>query len=94
VRLEWSNASIDDRDEIFSFIEAENRQAAIEMDERIEEQVDRLVQFPESGRPGRIPGTREMAIDRTPYVVAYRLEGTAIRILRVLHGARRWPRRF
>jgi toxin ParE1/3/4 len=30
-------------------------------------------------------------ISRTPYIVAYRITGDTVRILRVLHGARRWP---
>jgi plasmid stabilization system protein ParE len=38
-----------------------------------------------------VEGTREMVIDRTPYIAAYLIEGTIVRILRVLHGARAWP---
>jgi toxin ParE1/3/4 len=54
-------------------------------------QVESLVQFPESGRPGRIEGTRELVIQRTPYIIAYRMARDAVRILRVLHGAQNWP---
>ena len=50
-----------------------------------------LERFPQSGRPGRIEETRELVIDRTPYIVAYRIVGDTVRILRVLHGSRRWP---
>jgi toxin ParE1/3/4 len=61
------------------------------VDNRIRQQVETLRQFPESGRPGRIEGTRELVIDRTPYIVAYRINANIVRILRVLHGSRRWP---
>jgi hypothetical protein len=47
--------------------------------------------FPQSGRPGRIERTRELVISRTPHIVAYRIAGDIVQILRVLHGARRWP---
>jgi plasmid stabilization system protein ParE len=47
--------------------------------------------FPRSGRSGRIAGTRELVISRTPYIAAYRIAGDTVRILRVLHGSRRWP---
>jgi toxin ParE1/3/4 len=76
---------------IFDYIEADSPQAAIAMDERIREQVELLVRFPQSGRKGRVEGTRELVISRTPYIVAYRIGGDTVGILRVLHGARRWP---
>jgi toxin ParE1/3/4 len=53
-----------------------------------------LAQSPEMGRPGRIPGTRELVVTGTPFVVPYRLRGQTIQILRVYHGARRWPQQF
>jgi ParE toxin of type II toxin-antitoxin system, parDE len=61
------------------------------VDARIREQVETLSRFPHSGRLGRIEGTRELVISRTPYIVAYRIAGDTVRILRVLHGARQWP---
>jgi addiction module RelE/StbE family toxin len=57
----------------------------------IRAQVNALRQFPESGRPGRVDGTRELVIDRTPYIVAYRILGDTVRVLRVLHGSQQWP---
>ena len=72
MRLEWSLFAQADRDAIFDYIEADSLQAAITVDDRIRVQVEGLVQFPESGRPGRIEGTRELVITRTPYIVAYR----------------------
>src|ERR1700736_4107998 len=43
---------------------------------------------PSRGRAGRVPGTRELIIPRTPFIVPYRLEGKTIQILRIFHGAR------
>lgn len=89
--LEWSIFALDDRNAIFDYIEADSPQAAVTVDDRIEEQVEWLLQFPEMGRTGRIEGTRELVIQHTPYIVAYRVMGKVIRILRVLHGAQQWP---
>jgi plasmid stabilization system protein ParE len=50
-----------------------------------------LLDFPASGRVGRIAGTRELVINGTPYVAAYAVTDTTVRILRVLHGAQEWP---
>ena len=91
MRLEWSVFALDDRNAIFDHIEVDSPQAAVAVDDRIEEQVELLLQFPEMGRPGRIEGTRELVIEHTPYVAAYRITGEIIRVLRVLHGAQQWP---
>jgi addiction module RelE/StbE family toxin len=91
MRLEWSAYALDDRTAIFDYIEADSPRAALTVDERIREQVETLARFPQSGRPGRIEGTRELVISRTPYIAAYRITGNTVRILRVLHGSRRWP---
>jgi toxin ParE1/3/4 len=91
MRLEWSILAQADRDAIFDYIEADSPQAAPAVDNRIREQVEHLSQFPEMGRPGRVEGTRELVILRTPYIVAYRIAGNTVRIMRVLHGSRRWP---
>nr|WP_280520087.1 type II toxin-antitoxin system RelE/ParE family toxin [Rhizobium cremeum] len=87
----WSAFAISDRDGIFTHIEANNPVAAIAIDERIASAARRLVDFPDSGRPGRVAGTRELVISGTPYICAYVVTATAIRILRVLHGAQQWP---
>lgn len=91
MRLEWSAFAIEDRDAIFDYIEEDRQRAAVVVDDRIRTQVRQLLQFPETGRPGRIEGTRELVISRTPYIAAYRITGDTVRILRVLHGAQLWP---
>lgn len=76
---------------IFDFIEDQNPAAAIRIDERIEANVKQLLSFPESGRHGRVTGTRELVITGTPYIAAYAVYPDRIRVLRVLHGAQVWP---
>jgi plasmid stabilization system protein ParE len=59
--------------------------------ERILAAAARLAEFPETGRPGRRAGTRELVVSRTPYLVPYRVRGEFVEVLRVLHGRQRWP---
>jgi len=91
LRLRWSVTAFTDRESIFDYIVSESPRAAIAIDERIQRAAERLTDFPMSGRPGRIEGTRELVVVSTPYIVAYRLSEDVISILRVLHGAQRWP---
>ena len=80
-----------DLDAIVNYIAAENPRAALAIWDEIESQVDRLALYPHSGRIGRVEGTRELVVGRTPYIVGYTIREDAVLILRVLHGARQWP---
>ena len=78
----------------YYFLLEENVTAAKKQLDLITRAVEQLADFPEMGRPGRVDGTRELVIQSTPYIVAYRWKGSTVRILALLHGARRWPTRF
>jgi plasmid stabilization system protein ParE len=79
---------------IVAYVGADNPAAARRVFEEIKEQISLLADYPQIGRHGRVRGTRELVIVRTPYIAAYRMTAAAVRILRGLHGARRWPRRL
>ncbi len=91
MRLVWTQHALADRDAIFKYIEAENPRAAVNVDDQIVAAVRRLLDFPESGRPGRVVGTRELVVPRSPFIAAYIVTADKVRILRVLHGAQVWP---
>jgi toxin ParE1/3/4 len=55
---------------------------------RIEHAIERLAVFPLSARPGRVPGTRVLAVPGLPYVVIHRVRGDSVDIIAVLHTAR------
>lgn len=81
-------------DELADYIATDHPAAAARIFVRIEQLADGLASFPEHGRPGRCAGTRELVVTGTPDVVAYRITGDTIDILRVLHGRRLWPDSF
>ncbi len=91
MRLFWSALAEADREGIFRYIFERNPIAAIGVDTRIETVCQQLIRFPELGKVGRVTSTREMVIGGTPYVVVYQLGPDRILILRILHGAQRWP---
>jgi toxin ParE1/3/4 len=91
----WSPEAIDDLVALRDSIEQDNPAAAQRVVLRIIENVETLLpNNPEMGRPGRVPRTRELVIPRTPFIIPYRLVGDTLQILRIYHGARRWPDAF
>lgn len=74
-----------------AFIAEDNSPAAAKTAERILDAVERLMDFPASGRPGKLPHTRELVVPGTPFFLPYRVKGEVVEILGVIHGARKWP---
>lgn len=91
MKLVWSQRAAADRLAIFTWIAEDDPRAAALVDNRLEDAARRLIDFPESGRPGRVEGTRELVVAQTPYVVPYQIIEDTVRLLRVIHGARMWP---
>jgi toxin ParE1/3/4 len=95
VNIVWSPEAIEDLTSLRAYIGVEDPEAARRLAMRIVDAIETLIsQNPEIGRHGRVPGTRELAIARTSHITPYRVKDDAIEVLRILHGARRWPERF
>jgi toxin ParE1/3/4 len=77
--------------EQLAYVAQDNPTAAVRLDEEIDRHTDMLSDYPLMGREGRVKGTRELVIGRTPFIAVYRVKQKRIEILRLLHGAQRWP---
>jgi toxin ParE1/3/4 len=92
---EWSPEAIDDLVALRAYISEDEPAAAQPIALHIIDLVESLLSDnPGMGRPGRVPGTRELVIPGTPFIAPYRVRGSTLQILRVYHAARRWPERF
>jgi len=94
VKLVWSKTSIRDLDEIAIHIAEDSFQVAESIEKRIHREAQLLARFPRSGRIGRVVGTREPVVGKTPFILANRIASGTVRILRVYRGTRRWPAKF
>ena len=95
MKLEWTERATQDLRAAYEYwADARSPAAAEKMLETIFSAVEILERYPAAGRRGRVAGTRELVILRTPFVLPYRVRHGSVQILALLHGARRWPERF
>ncbi|MGO9267109.1 MAG: type II toxin-antitoxin system RelE/ParE family toxin [Candidatus Binataceae bacterium] len=94
MRVRWLRRSLSDLNEAALQVAGDDPQAAARLVERIATSTRQLADYPAMGRIGRVPGTRELVITGTPYIVPYRVRGETIELLRVYHAARQWPSRL
>ena len=87
----WEEESLNDREKIFEFLYVFNPDAAEKTDEIIEAKVENLIEQPLMGvqRDG-IRG-RLLIIPEVSMIVSYFVDGSTIRILRVLHQKQKFP---
>jgi toxin ParE1/3/4 len=89
--IKWLRTALRNLDHHAIYIAKDNPDAARKAVERVQAAVGRLTQHPNMGRIGRVPGTRELIVGGTPWVIVYRIRAHAVEIIRVLHGAQKWP---
>ena len=90
MRVVWTPEALQDRVDVWDYIAADNPGAAAQMDELFSEAAARLADHPKLGRPGTIPGTREL-IPHESYRLVYEIDGETVWILTLVHTARQWP---
>jgi toxin ParE1/3/4 len=90
----WTELALFDLDQAREYILEVSPSAAAQTVDRIEQSLKTLQSFPEIGRLGRVPGTRELVIPTTPFILPYRIQPNHIEILAVIHGAQKWDDRF
>jgi len=93
-KIRWLHLALSDLDELMDYIAEDNPEAATKVAEKIWKTSRILSDHPAMGKPGSVPGTREMVASGTPYIIPYRVVANEVQILRVLHGARKWPEKF
>lgn len=93
MRLKWSIKALIDFDEAQVFIAQENQFAAQTVADRIWQASLRLPETPHIGRLGVEPDTRHWVVQRTPYLIVYRVQDETLEILRVWHGRSDWMHR-
>ena len=94
MRVRWLRKALANLDAEASYISEDDPTAARLVVARIMTAVSRLSQQPRLGRTGRVPGTRELIVPRTRYLVPYRVRGNVVEILRVFHASRRLPQKW
>lgn len=92
MKVIWTTPALNDLDEIRAYIAKDDPKVAQQVVLELIARTKPLRRLTGLGRPGRVAGTRELVA--SPWVIAYRVRDGVLRVLRVLHGSRKWPAKF
>jgi addiction module RelE/StbE family toxin len=90
VKVRWTASARLDRLDIADHIAADSPRAAVRVDTLFSEAAESLAHFPQMGRVGKIPGTREI-FPHESYRLVYEVEDDTVWILTLIHASRQWP---
>lgn len=89
MKLRYSTKALAQLAEIYTYIEVRNPVGARRVQARIKRSIDRVVDFPYSGRETDMPNVRVLSVIGHPFLIFYRVDASTeeVHVLRVRHGA-------
>jgi len=94
MQVKWLRRALLNLEQEAAWIAQDDPRAAAALVTEVDAATRLLAQHPDMGRPGRVPGTRELVLPHFPCIIPYRVKAQRVEILRVFHTARKWPPGF
>ncbi len=91
MQLRWTEVAASDLERIAEHLFVHVPERAPGLLRSIYEAPEALLAFPHRGRPGKKSGSRELVLSPLPWIVVYAVSDNVIHVVRILHGAQRWP---
>lgn len=87
MQLRWSPEAAADFNRIYERIHNDSPATAQRVARKLYDGLESLTVFPNRGRLGRRPGTRELVFAPLPYIAVYRIRDQVVEIVGIWHGA-------
>lgn len=91
MQVKYTNIAIDDLNHAYDFIYQDSPKSARKVIETIELHINKLTDFPDIGKKGRVLRTQEMPVTGLPFIIIYRHKKDTIEIISILHTSRKYP---
>ena len=91
MQLRWTEEAAADLERIADYLWTQAPDRASELVRAVYGAPSTLLTFPNRGRPGKKEGTRELVLSPLPYIVVYTVRADVVFVVRILHGAQKWP---
>ncbi|MDF5528050.1 type II toxin-antitoxin system RelE/ParE family toxin [Vibrio parahaemolyticus] len=83
MQIKWLKKALINLEHSAEYLQEQNPQSARDFVKEVHELTELLKANPAMGRPGRVFGTRELVLQKFPYLIPYRVKDNRIEILRV-----------
>ncbi|MEE8059034.1 MAG: type II toxin-antitoxin system RelE/ParE family toxin [Pseudomonadales bacterium] len=88
--VRWTEPALADLIESQRYYEQVNPQAAEMLAQQVWGASQRLGENPSIGRTGEVEGTQEWVVQKSPYILVYRVRSDHVEMLHVYHDRQDW----
>ena len=89
-KINFTLLAKNDLNNIQTYIYNNNKNSAKKVISYIIKQIELLSSTPSIGRAGRVLRTRELVINKYPFIIPYLVREKTVYILRILHTSQKW----
>lgn len=86
----WSKKAKNDLFKVEMYSQQFGKDVVLELMAFLFKSIESLELWPNLGKAGRLPGTRELVLSKYPFLVVYRYQEETIEILRVFHVSQKF----
>ena len=83
MQIKWLKKALVNLEQSAEYLHERNPRSSREFVQETYDLTNLLKKNPTMGRPGRVFGTRELVLNKYPYLIPYRVKDNCIEILRV-----------
>lgn len=91
MKIKLAKLAAQDLQSVKEYISQDKPNAALAVVKRVMESIENIAIFPNIGRTGRVPLTKELVVSGTPLIIVYQVKQDTLYIARIIHTARKWP---
>jgi toxin ParE1/3/4 len=85
MRLRWTPNAVEDLESIYAYLSKHRPIWAQSTIRLLYDAARSLRTMPDRGRAGKIAGTKELVLDRIPYLVIYQVTGQVVELIHIVH---------
>lgn len=91
MKLRWTPNAAEDLESIYVYLREHRPEWAESTIRSLYRTALSLRTMSDRGRTGKMPGTKELVLDRMPYIIVYRISGQVVELIHFNHTSQNRP---
>ncbi|MFW5887984.1 MAG: type II toxin-antitoxin system RelE/ParE family toxin [Bacteriovoracia bacterium] len=91
IEVRWTKQALEDLESAREYVLDDNPSLLDSTIQQVLMVIQQIINFPDSGRVGRVQSTKELILTTIRFIIVYRKNKNIVEILALLYQSRKWP---